>query len=116
MAGPDKPPLTLLRTGIWVSASIAMAFTVFMAVKASAPALTAVLAISVMSATLGDSFTITGFRVAALTLATTSAKSFGFCPISEPVYFTCGHETLSSMASAPASAAFRATVAYSCAV
>jgi hypothetical protein len=38
IAGPDKPPFTLLRTGSVVSTSIAIALNVFTAVNASAPA------------------------------------------------------------------------------
>ena len=44
MAGPDKPPLRLLKIGRIVSESIAMALSVLTAVKASAPASTAALA------------------------------------------------------------------------
>jgi hypothetical protein len=110
-AGPESPPRLLLNTGKAVSASMAMARTVFMAVSASAPASAAACATSTMSVTFGDNLTITGFCTAALTLLMTSLSSAGFCPISEPVSFTCGHETFSSTASAPASAAFWAVVA-----
>ena len=113
MAGPESPPRVLLSTGRAVSVSMAMARTVFTAVRASAPAFVAALASSVMFVTFGDSLTITGLLVAALTWCTTWVSRFGFCPISEPVSFTCGHDTLSSTASAPASAAAFATSAYS---
>ncbi len=93
--------------------SIAMARMVFVAVIASAPALTVALAISVMSATLGVSFTITGFLVVFLTCFTTFVTRLGFCPISEPVFFTWGHDMLSSMASAPAFVRVCAVWAYS---
>ena len=68
IAGPDKPPLMLLKIGRVVSESIAMAFNVFTAVKASAPASTAALADTVMSATFGDSFTMTGLLTGCLHL------------------------------------------------
>ncbi len=113
MAGPERPPRLLLNMGMAVSASIAMAFTVFIAVKASAPAFTAVSASAAMSVTFGDNFTMSGLRIAALTFLTTSANIAGFWLISEPVSLTCGQETLSSTASAPASAALRAVAAYS---
>src|SRR3972149_5385137 len=113
MAGPDKPPTLLLSIGIAVSVSIAIALTVFITVSASAPALTAASAISVMLVTFGDNLTNTGFLTAVLTLLTTFFKISGVCPISDPVSLTCGHETLSSTASAPASTAFLVTVAYS---
>ncbi len=106
----------LLRIGRAVSVSIAIARTVFTAVRASAPAVVAACANLIMSVTLGDSLTMTGLLVAVLTLRMTSVSSFGFCPISEPVSLTWGHETLSSTASAPASVAFFATSAYSSAV
>jgi len=116
MAGPESPPRVLLRIGRAVSVSMAMARTVFTAVRASAPAVVAACAISTMSVTFGDNLTITGLLVVALTWRMTCVSSLGFCPISEPVSFTCGHETLSSTASAPASVAVFATVAYSSAV
>jgi len=116
MAGPDRPPILLASIGLWVSVSIVMARMVLMAVIASAPLLTAVLAISVMSVTLGVSFTMTGFFVALLTCFTICWTSFGFCPISEPVFFTWGHDMFSSMASAPAFVRVCAVWVYSCGV
>jgi len=113
MAGPESPPRVLLRMGRAVSVSIAMARTVFTAVKASAPDFVAACANSTMSVMLGDNLIITGLLVAALTWRITCLRSMGFCPISEPVFFTCGHETLSSTASAPAAVAVFATSAYS---
>ena len=71
MAGPESPPRVLLSTGKAVSASMAMARTVFTAVRASAPALVAACANSTISVTFGDSLTITGLLVAALTWRTT---------------------------------------------
>ena len=112
-AGPESPPRLLLRIGWAVSTSMAMARTEFIAVRASAPASAAACANWTMSVTFGDSLTMTGFCTAALTLRTVSLSTTGFCPISEPVSFTCGHETLSSTASAPASTAAFATSAYS---
>lgn len=91
--------------------SIAIARTVLTAVSMSAPALTATLAKSTMFVTLGDNFTITGFLASVLTLEMTSSSSLGFCPISDPVSRTCGQDTFSSTASAPASIAFLATSA-----
>ncbi len=64
-----------------------------------------------MSVTLGESLTIRGLFMAAFTCCTTSESNLGLWPISAPVCFTWGQETLSSIPSAPASAAFLATAA-----
>jgi len=78
MAGPESPPRLLLSIGSVVSASIVMALTVFTAVRASAPAFTAVSAASAMSVMFGDNFTMTGLCTAALTFLTTSNRTAGF--------------------------------------
>ncbi len=96
--------------------SIVIPRMVFVAVIASAPALAAVLAILVMSVTFGVSFAMIGFFVVVLTCFMTFVSRFGFCPISEPVFFTWGQDMLSSMASAPAFVRIWAVWAYSCGV
>jgi len=116
MAGPDSPPILLASMGLVVSVSIVIARTVLIAVMAFAPALTADDAISVMSATLGVSLTMMGFVIVLLTVFTTFETRLGFCPISEPVFFTWGQDTFSSTASAPAFVRICAVWAYSFAV
>jgi len=69
-----------------------------------------------MSVTLGVSFTMTGLLVVLLTCFTICETSFGFCPISEPVFFTWGQDMFSSMASAPAFVRVCAVWVYSCGV
>ena len=71
IAGPDSPPILFESIGRVVSISIFMALTVFMAVKASAPASTAATAKSAIFDTLGVNFTKTGFLTAFLTSLTT---------------------------------------------
>jgi len=69
-----------------------------------------------MLVTLGVNFTMTGFFMVFLTCFTIFETRFGFCPISEPVFFTWGQDMFSSMASAPAFASICAVWAYSCCV
>src|SRR6266480_2881481 len=101
MAGPESPPRTPPRIGRPESTSTAVPDTVLIAVTASAPALSAALATSVMSVTFGLSFTNTGMCTRFFTAWVTSATTFGLWPISTPTSFTCGHETFSSTAIAP---------------
>ncbi len=57
-AGPDKPPVMVDKIGFLFSASIAIPKSVFIKETLSAPLASATRAISVISVTLGDSFTI----------------------------------------------------------
>ena len=112
MAGPDNPPNLLARIGRPVSVSIAIALTVFMAVMTSAPASSAALAISAMFATFGVNFAITGLLTVFFTSFTIFVSKIGSHPISAPDFLMCGHETFSSIASAPILAAVSATSTY----
>ena len=60
-AGPDRPPVLLRIMGRRVRMSMRMPVRVLIMEMASAPALSAATAISEMSVTLGESFTIKGF-------------------------------------------------------
>lgn len=60
-AAPDMPPVTVERMGRLRSASTAIPNKVLMSDTLSAPPFSAARAISVMSVTLGDSFTISVF-------------------------------------------------------
>ena len=59
-AGPDRPPVFIFSTGCRVFTSMRIPRRVLMSERASAPAPATARAISVMSVTLGESFTITG--------------------------------------------------------
>ena len=59
-AGPDRPPVFIFSTGRRVFTSMRIPRRVLMSERASAPAPATARAISVMSVTLGESFTITG--------------------------------------------------------
>ncbi|KJU85557.1 hypothetical protein MBAV_002246 [Candidatus Magnetobacterium bavaricum] len=101
MAGPDSPPMTLDNRGLLLSISIAMPVSVFISDRASAPAPTATLAISVMSVTFGESLTINGRDVACLTRPTTSARTTGLVPKTPQAASLFGQETFNSRASTP---------------
>jgi hypothetical protein len=109
MAGPERPPVTLVRIGLRKSTSTAIPFRVLTAVIASAPPLSAALAISAMSVTLGESLTKTGgFETSFTAVVTFSVfrQSAPSIPISSS---TLGQLTLTSSASAPASERIAAT-------
>src|SRR5580658_8161362 len=79
--GPDRPPVWFPRLDFPVQGSIAIAGYVFAMVRASAPAPSAVRAISPISATIGESFTQRGRLLAAFLAApTSSATSAGSPP------------------------------------
>ena len=80
-AGPDRPPVFIFKIGRRVFTSIRIPRMVLMRDRASAPAPSAALAISTISVTLGESFTITGTRPAwDLAIRVTSAASSGLVP------------------------------------
>ena len=82
--------------------------------SASAPASSAARASTAMSVTLGESFGITGRRVALRTAATTSWVIRGSPPKAMPPFFTLGQEMLTSRPAMPAAPSqTRATSAYS---
>ena len=64
IAGPERPPVPKARRGLRVSTSIARPSRVLMQERASAPASAHARAKTAMSPTLGESFGITGSRVA----------------------------------------------------
>ena len=88
---------------------------VLMRVTASAPASSAARAIAPMSATFGESFTHSGFPVAARTRRVRPDSPSGFEPKAIPPSFTLGQEAFSSIAASagrlPESR--RATASYS---
>ena len=101
MAGPDNPPITLASLGRRLAGSIAMPIRVLISDTASAPASSTALAITVISVTLGESFTITGRSVRSLTALVTSAAMEGSVPNATPPFFTLGQEMFTSRASIP---------------
>ena len=79
-AGPERPPVFIFRMGRRVFTSMRMPRMVLMRLMASAPAPSTALAISVMSVTLGESFTITGTVELFLAISVTSAAISGLVP------------------------------------
>ena len=80
-AGPDRPPVFIFKMGRRVFTSMRIPRMVLMRETASAPAASTARAISVMSVTLGDSFTITGtFPAWDFAISVTSAASSGRVP------------------------------------
>ena len=80
-AGPDRPPVFIFKTGRRVFTSIRIPRMVLIRDRASAPAPSTARAISVISVTLGDSFTITGTPPACFfAVSVTSAASSGRVP------------------------------------
>src|SRR5580704_155595 len=97
IAGPERPPVRFPKRDFWVLKSIAIAGKVLATVRASAPARSAVLAISPMSVTRGISFTQSGLFCAAFRAApTTSSTRAGSLPNCIPPFLTFGQEMLSS--------------------
>ena len=76
--------MTLDRMGRRVSTSMRMPSKVLIRLRASAPAATAARAISVISVTLGLSFTINGFFAYFLEAETTSSTILGWVPNAMP--------------------------------
>ena len=113
MAGPEKPPTLLARTGFLLCMSILMPKRVFIRESASAPPETAAFAISVISVTLGVSLTIRGFLQYFFTSETTFSAIEGTVPNVIPPWLTLGHEILSSNKSTSASESFSAAAQYS---
>ena len=117
MAGPLRPPITLLSTGRRVSTSMAIARNVFTSETASAPASSAARANADTLVTLGVSLGISGRRVALRTALTTSNVPCRLQPNWIPPSLMFGHEMFSSMAPTPsASERMRDTSTYSSSV
>ena len=79
-AGPDSPPVFIFKMGRRVFTSMRIPRRVLMRERASAPPSAAARAISVMSVTLGESFTITGTAAWRLASRVTSAARSGRVP------------------------------------
>ena len=116
MAGPDKPPEVLPRTGRRLCASMAMPMTVLITARASLPASTHRRAFSAMSVWFGDSLAISGLSVARRQASTTRADMAGSLPKLTPPASIFGQEMLISMASMGESSKRRVTSAYSATV
>src|SRR5579872_1819273 len=94
IAGPESPPVMLLRRGLRVSASMDMARNVLTRLTASAPASATTLAILATEVTFGDSFTIRGRVATALASFTKYSSEPGSDPKVMPPAWTFGQETL----------------------
>ncbi len=97
IAGPESPPVIFASFGRRFSISITMPVIVFINDIESAPASSTLRAISVISVTLGVSFTMTGLPVLPLTAFTTLKPASGLVPNATPPAFTLGHEILTSI-------------------
>src|SRR5271157_894893 len=96
IAGPERPPVTLLRRGRRVAASMDMARKVLVRRTASAPASAAILAMLAMDVTLGESLTMSGRLEADLARLTRYSSEPGSAPKAIPPAWTLGQETFSS--------------------
>src|SRR5579862_6295711 len=96
MAGPDKPPVMLLRRGLRVSTSMDMARKVLTRLTASAPAVAATLAICAMEVTLGESLTMRGRFDEARARPTRYSRDPQSAPKAMPPACTLGQETFNS--------------------
>ena len=94
-----------------------MPISVLISETASAPAFSTAFAITVISVTLGESFTITGTVDFSLTAVVTAAAISGTVPNATPPFFTLGHDILTSTAAIPFTSARRSAISrYSCSV
>ncbi len=117
MPAPDNPPVVLPRRDFRVWASIHNAGYVFAITTASAPSVSATLAINPRDPIVGDSLTQSGRLQAVLAAETTPASSSGLVPYSAPPRSTLGQETFSSHAASPSvSSRTRITSTYSATV
>ena len=96
MAGPESPAVRLEMRGSRLSISIAMPTNVLTSERASAPADSAARASTVMSVTLGESFTKSGRLAARFAAPTTSSVSVGSFPYTIPPQRVFGQEMFSS--------------------
>ena len=97
-AAPLMPPVIVESTGRRFSASTAIPSRVLIRDTLSAPEASAARAISVMSVTLGDNFTISVFLYTLRTAFTTSEHPHAETPKAIPPCFTLGHEIFNSIA------------------
>ena len=98
-AGPDRPPVLLRMMGRRVRMSMRIPVRVLIMEMASAPALSAATAISEMSVTLGESFTIKGFLQCLRTSLVMPYTPWVVVPNWTPPCFTLGQEMFSSIIS-----------------
>src|SRR6185312_7318973 len=96
MAGPESPPVMLLKRGRRVSTSIEMARNVLVRLRASAPAEAAIFAIWAMDVTLGESFTMSGRADDAFAVPTRYSSEPQSEPNAIPPACTLGQDTFSS--------------------
>ena len=96
--GPERPPVTVESMGRRCSASMAIPNRVLMRDTESAPSASAARAISVMSVTFGESFTMSVRGYMFRTACTTSAALLGHVPNAIPPCFTLGQDMFSSIA------------------
>ena len=96
-AGPDSPPVIVDRYGRIFSTSMAMPIIVLISETASAPSDSTAFAISEISVTLGDSFTMTVPSNDFLTARVTDAAPSHVVPKAIPPCLTLGQDMLTSM-------------------
>ena len=101
IAGPLRPPSTLVSFGRRVSTSMAIARNVLTSDTASAPASSAARANDATSVTFGVSFGMIGSVVTLRTAATTSCVPCRLQPNWMPPSLMFGHEMFSSIAATP---------------
>ena len=107
-AGPDKPPVLFAKIIFLRRTSTAMPVSVLIMETASAPALSAASAISEISVTFGESFTISGFLQCARTAFVMSSTPAQLVPNCTPPCFTFGQEMFISIMSMSVSFSFSA--------
>ena len=88
--------MVLAMTGFLRRKSMRMPSMVLIRLMPSAPASSQALAMDTMSVTLGESLTMTGLAVTALTAFVTSAAALGSVPKLMPPPWTLGQLTLTS--------------------
>ncbi len=98
MHGPERPPVTVLNTGRLRSTSMAIPRNVLTNETESAPVASTARAISVMSVTLGESFTIRCLSQDSRAAEVTFSAPEHVVPNAMPPCFTFGQEMLISTA------------------
>ncbi len=99
IAGPERPPVPPLSTGLKVLVSITIPSSVFIRLRPLTPALITEPAISTMSVTSGDSFAKSGtLLMCFLTALTASCAVTGLQAKTLFRFSTLGHEIFTSIA------------------
>ena len=110
IAGPERPPYVLPRNGPDRSRRSAIPESVLIAESASAPASAIATAIGRMSATLGESLTMSGSSVARRTARVTAAAASWSIANWSPPFPTFGQLMFSSTPAIPGTrSSFRTT-------